>query len=254
MPYGGVSDPMEAKYVIRSIEKNCEVDYDIILGVNEKQDWFTGEQLVVERGPSVDYETYFDTLKKLLAFSQLHKEDFIYIYDDTALIKPLIDVWIFHNLALDCADKYALKEMKGSKHGNTIIKAFELLPKQKRWLFETHCPRMYNGELVCDLFEKFDILNQYPPPAFSTLYYNYFFEAPTKIIAKDNYIRCSLCMEDTDKTGSYLASSESEIIRYSSDKIILHWNPKMFNLHIGSKYILRDYLSKLFSEPSKFEK
>jgi hypothetical protein len=254
IPIGGPGNELELRYVLRSLETNITVPFDVTLGVNEKLDWFQGEQLLVERGPSIPLENYWDVWKKLNAYCSTHSGDFVLWYDDICLIKPMHDFTVFDNLALDRADKFARKEFEGYKHGNTILKAFELLPNKHYFCYETHCPRLMNCHLVLDLIEKFNIFEQDIPPAPSTLYYGYYYAHPFKILAENNDIRASFCMEDGDATGSYLATKEGDFAKYSADKVILHWNQKVFNLNIGGKYILRDYLNKLFPNKSHYER
>jgi hypothetical protein len=240
--------------MLRSLETNLKADFEITFMVNERLDWLNGEQVVITRGPSVDYETYTDTLKKYLAFAASHCGEFVIMYDDLVLLQPIENFDELKNVALDRMDKWAIKDARESKHGQTILKALSLLPHAKRWNYENHLPRVLDCELLTDLYDKFNILGCSPPPALSTLYYNYYHEAPNKVLAIENTLRSSFCFEDQDFTGSYFFTKESDLVKYSQGKTFLHYNDRAINYHRDGHYILREYLERLFEKPSKFEK
>jgi hypothetical protein len=254
VPIGGKTSWIEPKIMLRSLERNLLIPFECTFMVNEMQDWLEGEQVVVTRGPSIDYEVYIDTLKKYLTYATTHSGEFVIMYDDLVLLQPTDNFDMLKNVALDRADKWALKEAEGSKHGQTILKAFELLPNNKRWNYESHLPRIMDCSLLTDLYEKFNIMGQNIPPALSTLYYNYYFESPSLVLSMENHLRASFCFEDYDGTGSYMFTKEADLVKYSEGKMFLHYNDKAINYHRNGQYILRDFLTKLFPNKSKFEK
>jgi hypothetical protein len=259
-PVGGPGSDEELKYSLRALDKNLLMDYEVVIYSDHPIDWLQNVNFkLFDRYYPIQtdykiYENYWDSTFKLFNFVKENNcRAFLYHYDDCCLIQPADDISFFDKVVLDRIDKYARKEMEGSRHGRTILKAAELLPGKFVYNAETHCPRVFNGKLLLDLFNEFDYFSKDVPPAISTLYYNYYF-SDFKILAEHNDLRASFAFEDTDHTGSYFATKESDIVKYSEGKKILHWNNKMWNYHRNGQYILRDFLTKLFPDKSKFEK
>jgi hypothetical protein len=253
IPLGGRTSWIEPKIMLRSLEKNCLVPFECTFMVNAPLPWLEGEQIIVERGPSVDYENYRDTWAKYLTYAKTHSGEFMIMYDDLVLIQPTEDFSILNNVALDKLDKIAIEDAKGSKHGRTILRALELLPCNRLFNYESHLPKIINCELLVELCNKFNVMEGVPP-SLATLYFGYYYEHPDLVLAMENTLRASFCLEDNDHTGSYFFHNEADIERYSRGKMFLHYNDVAINFHRNGSYPLRNHLEQLFDKPSKFEK
>jgi hypothetical protein len=260
-PVGGPGSDEELKYSLRALDKNLLMDYEVVIYSDHTIDWLQHVTFkVFDRYYPVQtdykiYETYWDSTSKLFNFVKNNNcGNFLYHYDDCCLIKPTESISVFDMVVLDRIDKYAHKDMEGSRHGRTILKAVELLPNTVVLNAETHCPRVFHSELLLDVFTKFDYFSKNIPPAISTLYYNYYYAGEFKILAEHNDLRASFSFEDFDNTGSYMAFKESDIAKYSEGKRILHWNNKMWGYHRNGSYPLRNHLEKLFPNKSRYEK
>jgi hypothetical protein len=158
---------------------------------------------------------------------------------------------VFHNVALQ---EIHSDDHRRDRHGRTINKAFDLLKVNKIvYNAETHIPRLFDCNMMLELYKKFDILCLDTPPAIATLYYNYFYDAPNIVLTRNNKLRASFCFEEDD-AGCYLATNKGEIIDAVRDKYILHYNDKGLNFAPGGHQILKEYIEELFPDKCKYEK
>ena len=258
IPVGGKPAWEELRYCLRSIDKYIpyahvtiysDRDIDWLQNVDfKKMDRF----YPTNKSPK-DYENYWDSSNKILQYSKHNLGLFVYAYDDIVFLRSF-NPPLFDNVALQ--EIYITDKLDG-KHGHTIEKAINLLNPIGVPIFnyETHIPRIFGTRNMVNLFDTFDILKQDIPPAISTLYYNYYFDRPRKILAEHNDLRASFTFEEeNDQSGCYIACKEWEIEQYCKDKYILHYNDKGLNFAPGGVQILKEYIKKLFPNKCKYEK
>lgn len=256
IPYNSIGARWdELRYCLRSIDTHCP-DAHITIYSTDEIPWIQNVEFdVVPRyRKDVPQENFWDTIYKMNMYSQTHKGEFLYVYDDMVFLKPFT-YEDFYNIALQQIYPEDFK-MMGDRHGRTVVKALNLLDMVgvNMYNYETHCPRTFYCEGMYQLFDSFRLLVQETPAAFSTMYYNYYRESPNQILAIRNDIRASFCFEESPESGSYIASSKSEIKKYSKGKFIIHYNDKGLRFAPNGTQILKEYISEMFPNPSKYEK
>jgi hypothetical protein len=261
-PLGGKSawDDNEIRYSLRSLEANLDTDFRVTIYSDHIVDWLQNVnfQFIPRYFPggraSRDFENFFDTLNKILTFTEeVQSDQFVYMYDDCLLIRKVGDFDAVYNVALQEETAETLK-MRGDKHGQTIRAAIDIVkPYDKLWNYETHIPRVYGCYRLMDLFLLFDILRQPVPPALATMYFNFYHRAPYALM-KDTNLRASFCFEDDPDTGCYMASNRGQITQACENKMFLHYNDTGLRFSPNGVPILKEYIQDLFPNKSKFEK
>jgi hypothetical protein len=258
IPWGGHASWHELKYCLRSIEKHIP-NARVTIMSDEHIEWVKNVELVVmprfypNESEYRMFENYWCTLYKIYKYSESNTGKFLYVHDDMLFIKQ-VDPQIFHYVALENVEQRDLERRK-DRHGRTIKAAISLLQPVgvDLWNAECHLPRLFEANKAYQLFDIFYILKQPTPPDFSTLYYNYFYDKPDKVLSDGNDIRASFCMEESDDSGSYIVCKKAEIYDACSDKTILHYNDKGINFCPWGHYILREVIEELFPNPSMYE-
>lgn len=260
-PLGGVSawDDNELRYSLRSIETNLLSPYHVTIYSDHPLEWIQNttfrimERYLPEGKTDRNFENYFDTLNKIHTFAlNSNCPDFIYMYDDCCLIKPMGNLSLMENVALQ-EETTDLASMRKDKHGQTVLKALQMCGKSHAFNYETHLPRIYDRILLLRLFDTFDILSQDIPPALSTLYHNYYYDKPNLMLTSGAPFRATFAFEDDPQTGCYLASNIGEITDACRGKIFLHYSDAGLRFSPNGQPILKNYLTQLFPNKSKHE-
>jgi hypothetical protein len=258
IPYNSIGAKwQELKYCLRSIEKYIS-DAVISIYSDADIDWLQNVEIIkIDRFYPHDtepkkFENYWDTLNKLSQYSLTHTEKFLYVYDDQVFLKEF-DPEIFNNVALQKIEPGDAEQRK-DRHGRTINKAIELLDPVgvDVYSYETHLPRLFDPRRVRILMNTFNILQQDTPPAFSTLYYNYFYDEPNQILTEKNDLRVSFCFEE-DGSGCEIACNKAEIADACRDKYLLHYNDVGLRFSPWGHAILQEHIMELFPNKCKYE-
>jgi hypothetical protein len=257
-PLGGKAgwDDNELRYMLRSLEKNVDAEFDITVYSDHNVPWLRNVKFkIIDRPRDGNYENFWDTLNKIYSYSVAHRhskmDTFIYIYDDVVLLKKsrVGDLSELFNVALQ-EDIIDNQKRNKTKHGRTIKKALELT--NGKYNYETHMPRLYHANIVLEVFKLYNVFSCDIPPSFATLYYNHLDTAPT-LLKNTRNKRVSFCFEDEDSTGSVTAVNEGEIDIFCKNKMWLHYNDKGLNFAPNGQQILKNYIMKMLPNPSKFE-
>lgn len=177
-------DNNELKNSLRSIVENFQGDFRIWIYGNKKPAWLreNNAQLLfipVKRGPSIDYENFFDTLAKLRMACENKDipEDFIWMYDDQYFLKSFDKSFFDSHYALALMTDDYMEELKTLYPGHgkwwrTLNIAFKLL-KSKGFItynYETHMPRLFNKTKMLYILNNCEYDNI--PFAPATMYFN----------------------------------------------------------------------------------
>lgn len=158
----------ELRYCLRSLE-----GFDITI-IGDKLPEFLDIDFIQadrwfplrKRGASMSYENFFDTLNKLKILSQ-KEGSFIYIFDDTLLLRPVGDY--FEKNKVLC--KYKDFNFRG-RWGNTILETVKLTKLGNECkIYDHHLPLLFECENLRKMFEKYPFENLKVPYAPISLYY-----------------------------------------------------------------------------------
>jgi len=249
----------ELRYLLRSLEKNFQEDFKVVIYSDDKLDWiqnvdfsiverqYPDHALNIHKGTR-HYENYFSVLYKIYDFvnSDDCPEEFVYTYDDVLLVKKITSQGIINYPECKYDPKMEIVYRR-SKHGRTILKSFELTEGTHR--YEHHLPMVYNRDRLLEMFSTFKFWELDIPYALGTLYFNLYREDLTPLLIENNY---KAGFEGFD---GYIACYKSDDnIKYNvSDKTWvnyndtgLFWNPPQFPL--------QKWMKDSFPYKSKFEK
>lgn len=272
---GSEHDNFELRYMLRSLEVNFNLPFEIILSIEEQApvpDWLTNCKLLnrVRYYPQrLDqhfngyrkFENYFATLGALYDFvhSEVCPDEFIYAYDDQLLIQQISDTTSLFNVA-HCVDKkWHHREREGTRHGDTLNSAIELIRSIHHtdlvYNYETHLPRLYEKSKLIELFDRFNFKETDTPYALATVYWNYFYDRPTIILSEGNKIKAGFYFDD-DGVASFWNDSVKQIKEVCADKIWVNYNDKALNYFRPKDkiYPLRVFIETSFPNNSTYEK
>lgn len=266
-------DNGELKYLLRSLDKNLKIDFQVKLYARELPGWIDENkidyQIVKKFYPQKarkyhgkkDYENYFDVLKKLWLMSQdpWTGENFLYIYDDLLLIKAVTRISQLNK-------KVALMHYKENKVGydrrlgkwdKTVMRAFDLLGEIARPLYdyETHVPRYFNKDKLNWMFKRFPIEEEVIPYAPSTLYFNLFYDKPDdRLYRGSGSVKAGFYGDRTVNSAhlcSYPSRRMDQIESAVKGKMWVNYNNQGLK---PKKSALQDWIEKNFPKKSRFER
>lgn len=272
IPLGGHSawSNNELKYMLRSLEAKCSFEFEVHAYVNQAPEWLTNVKLIqVDRfypqrllykyDGEKPYENYFDTLNKLKSFCEANKgEKFIYIYDDVLLLEKIYCPSYIQNIANEPNSSKKYKVREKTKHGRTVNKSVDILNSlglNNILIYETHIPRVYNSDLMLEMFEKYDFTKMDIPYAPATLYFNLYDYESSELppLSEMNNIRAMFYFDDN--TGD--AGSVELIQKEIDGKMWMNYNNKGLNTrgYDGSgRCYLKQWIIDRFPNKSKYEK
>ena len=224
------SDNDELRYVLRSIEKYCNFDYDITI-IGDKPKWATN----INHIPYDDtqYKRYENLYNKInIAIN--HFDSFFWWHDDEFVLKPVsVD---------DLKEIHFLQDLKeitkfGDRWFQQELKSFrEDMEKRNMCAYNycTHIPFYFESDKMRDVLSFFGLNDKKEVVFIENYYYNY--DESHKNGSKVHPI----------KVGRYgdkkFEESEAEGKRY------LNFD------EAGIKSGIFDFVKKQFDQPSKFEK
>jgi hypothetical protein len=272
----GWGDNNELRYLLRSLEKNLKIPFRVLLYTRALPQWINQREIScrvvpkyypdsarkfnkVDQGGKKHYETYFDVLHKLEVMSRDENLSgtFLYCYDDILLVREIESLEeIDKRLALMHYDEgKSAYEMPVTKWGHTATRAFDLLKREDRplWDYETHLPRVLRKQMLQSMFEKFPVEKEKIPYAPSTLYFNLFYDGPDDKIYGQNKVKAGFYGSRSDELndyGDYQARDVEEIKKIVKTKTWVNYN----NGGIGRHTVLKEWIQRAFPNKSKFEK
>lgn len=261
---GSTWENNELRYTLRSLEKYCQFDFDVVLYTTKKIDWLSCRQVIVKRTYPKElfeffnyqkhYENYYDVINKLRTAMDdpLIPEEFVFIYDDMLLLGDL-----YLN---DLRTIYAGAEYKNNpklyddpktKWMRTINASLKALKSNGRplFLYETHLPRCFHKSKLKQMFNKFVPENNKIPYAISTLYYNMFYDKPDINYYEKNEVKAGFYGEVIKNTPDMFKSKSNQDINNAvKDKIWVNYNVA------GLSGTLKLWIEKSYDTKSKYEK
>lgn len=202
----------ELRYMLRSLDKHCKFDFDVVLYTTAKVEWFKGRQVIVPRvypkqvldhfAGKEHYENYYDVINKLRSIlsDDLIKEDFVFIYDDVLLLTPLKESDIKQTYALDHYNnmKSTYDSLNKNKWVSTTSKSLEICKDHSYalYVYETHLPRYYKKSQVKKMLDKHVPEIGFIPYSTATVYYNMYYSTPDIDLSKNNIKAAFYGMED----------------------------------------------------------
>ena len=259
-------DNFELKYFLRSLDAFLKVDFEVKLYTRRLPSWLKRDaakyEIVDKYYPdkalrvwdgTPHFESYFDTLHKLelMARDDDVTENFLYCYDDMALLRPVysfadIKLWYAQVRYLDKKKKY---DRRGSKWTQTVMTVKDLIGERFVYDYETHLPRYYNRERLLRMFSDYPVEDQITPYAPATMYGNLFCE-PDGIIDEDNPVKAGFYGDARPKVGgSFPSFSAREVEEACQGKLWMNYNNKGFR-----QGFIGPWLEQQFPNKSIFEK
>jgi hypothetical protein len=253
----------ELRYMVRSLEKYCQFDFDIVLFTTKKVDWIDCRQVIVKRtypeklfeffAQKRHYENYYDVINKLRAVINDDDipEEFFFMYDDMILLGDLYlnDLRIKYAGA-EYKDDPQLYDDPKTKWMWTVNASIQVLKAHNRPLFmyETHLPRCFHKSKLKQMFRQFSPEDNKIPFAISTLYYNMNYDKPDINYYKDNKVKAGFYGEVVENTPDMFDSrSNSNINAAVNGKVWANHNSK------GLTGTLKLWIEKFYDKKSKYE-
>lgn len=259
-------DNNELRYMLRSLNENLSIDYEVKLFAREVPPWIDTSQVryeIVKRYypekarkhfGKPHFENFYDVLNKLylMAHDESVSEKFVLMYDDILLIKPIN---LYEELDIKVAETHYLTNKKaydrqGLKWTQTVMKAWEYCKDRARprFSYETHLPRVFDKTLLRRVFELYPIEDQTVPYAPSTLYFNLFYNVPDIRLDKENNIKAGFYATRRDDPWAFSARTKEKIDSAVKNKTWVNYN------NMGLRHgCLSDWIKERFPNPSKFE-
>jgi len=258
---GSVWENNELRYMLRSLDANLKYTYDLILFTSRKVEWLNCKQKIIPRTYPKElldffkkkhYENYYDVYHKIKAMANDDdvSDNFIYMYDDLILLKPIIfkDLKKLYAAATFDDISLRLKNPKNNKWLNTIRQAADICGANNysSYIYETHLPRYYNKEKLNIMFNKHPIVKKYIPYAISTLYYNMYYDKPDAIYNEENNVKAGF-YGGTNPPDQYLSETEEQVKKAVYDKVWGNYNNQ------GLTGALKLWIEKQYPNKSKWE-
>jgi len=245
-------DNNEIKYSLRSLEKHCKFEFNVVVYYSGNTDMKPDLKNVIlkeiPRGEKNDYEDYYDVLTKLelVVKDPDVSDDFVWIYDDVILLKDISDIKTIS--AMFKITSQIKEDFEKSSWGRSMNIALALSYRNGNFGFcyETHLPRLYEKGRLKGMFELFPFRKYKIPYTPATLYYNFFKVHPDIIIEKTKY-RASFYGQNSTKYKSYKSDSTSVIIEAAKNATWLNYNDK------GLTEFLKNYIKNKFINKSRFD-
>ena len=233
----GQGNEKELKYAIRSFEKYCDFDFNIVL-VGDCPSWYKGDFIPTQAIRGMQFARCFDIANKLnhICNSPIITDDFIYSYDDIYLINKCTIDDFKKIVALGIANRHSVSKDGSENYKRLFAQTIKDLDKDELYIYETHLPRILNKEKLSLIYRAYNLRQR--PILFSTIYFNEFFDYPDEILMEKNTI----------KLGIYQQLPKSEIERQVKDYKFLNHTEKSYG--IG----MQNFLKEKYKNKSRFEK
>ena len=245
------NDFIELKYALRSIEKNLDADFRIVI-IGDLPDWINPENVYHishVRDDKAKFTNCYDVNNKMnkLLLSDEISDDFVITYDDVYFLKK--------TTIEDLKEFFVIKKGKDSTASSTwkglLNATFDHLKLKGLpvFNFETHLPRLINKTKMRKVYEMFRPIRH--RLLHFTLYFNTFMEdnIPVLISQEDGYERVVKAgfygVEDDFSINSN--KSQDELIKIIGGYLYLNHDDK------GLSENLKKVIKKLFNKKSKYE-
>ena len=245
IPYKKQGDGEELRFVLRSIEKNCKFDYEILL-VGDCPDWIEKE-MVTHINPHIpataEFPKAWNVIEKLKFVLENHNIDkLLLVYDDTIFLKgvdykDINKVIALAQLPTSAAELDGTSSEKWKEIMQNTIKALKR-NKLPMLNFETHLPRLFDAKKLSELLAHFGFKKR--PYMFSTLYFNWVKPNGKPVILAE-------LPDQKLKAGIYFDGDFEKYSPVLEDYTFLNWAEKQWSQE------LENVLFGLFPEPSVFE-
>jgi hypothetical protein len=261
----------ELRYMLRSIDKNFDFDYKIMIYSDGYLPWLKNVNIkIIDRyypkglaekkyNGKKHYENFFDTLNKLKLASQDSDidEDIIWIYDDVLLMKKQSENDIKTIYAGDVYSKRKeyWDDLNVNKWRTTVRTSIQIAKQYGEvYIYETHLPRYYKKSNLQIMFKQHNI-DMDIPYAPSTLYFNMFYEQPDYIYKnfnidnqQDNPIKAGFYGGKIAEVDYFPSRTEEQVNKYTQNKLWVNYNEAGMTEH------LKNWIQKQFPQKSNYEK
>lgn len=233
----GQGEDKELKYAIRSFEKHCKFDFDIVI-IGDKPSWYVGNHIYTEKIRGMQFARCFDIANKLnhICQSNLITNDFIYTYDDVYCINDCSIEDFKKIIALGYLDRTSRLKDGSVNYRRLMDETIRAVDQDEFYHYETHLPRILNKNKLEILIKAYKLNKR--PVLFSTLYFNEFYDKPDIILMDSNPV----------KAGIYTRLPYSEIVKRTKG---YKWMNNSENAYNDG---LQKFLKESFPNKSKFEK
>ena len=246
IPYNQTDNGEKLRLALRSIEKNCKFDYEVIL-VGDCPDWVNKETLV-HINPKIpaaaEYQKAWNGINKLkFLLENYEMSELLMTYDDIIFLKEVKYKDISKPIALAQLPD-SVRQLTGTssaKWREVLQYTIDALKRNNlpSLNFETHLPRLFNAEKLREMISLFGF--QKRPYLFPTLYFNW-------LNPKQKPVVLAEIPNQKIKAGIYYPSDFEKYLPVLEEYTYLNWSeefwaPKLENVLLG-----------LFPEQSKYEK
>jgi len=246
IPYKKQGEGEELKLALRSIAKNCNFEYEIII-VGDCPDWLNTDE-AIHFNPHIsaagEFPKAWNIIGKLKSLLEGHDMDkMVLTYDDVIFLNPVTYKNISKTIALAPLPATA-NELNGTASDvwkqimQNTIKALKRnnLPSLN---FETHLPRLFDAKKLSEMMSFFGF--QKRPYCFPTLYFNWLKSKETPIVLSE-------IPDQKIKAGIYFPGDFEKYVPVLKQYFYLNWSEQYWSPELEYE------LLKLFPEPSIFEK
>ena len=233
----------ELKYALRSIEKNCKFPHRVVI-VGECPDWVDNEKVLhvpIAIDPRDENPKAWNVIEKMKYIVKNIRDDisdtFIMTYDDIVFSREItMGVLVQPLAAAKMPDSFDFKTDASDAWKTVFINTMKALLRNKMpmYNYETHCPRVFDKQILADVFERFGFEKR--PYCFPSLYFNSY-EVQPMLLNEENYIKAAINSEES-----------FENLKDSVEKYYFtNWTEKMWTEKLEA------VLESIFPQPSKFE-
>jgi hypothetical protein len=252
----------ELRYMLRSLQTHCQFDFDVIVYCTKKLDWLNCKQVEVPRtypkevreyfNGAEHYENYYDVINKLRTV--IDDEDvgneFVFIYDDIILLEDyyLADVKKIYS-GNNYHNNRKFFDNPKNKWTRTIHAALTTCQAHgyPLYVYETHLPKYFMKNHLREMFSKHKPESNFIPYAISTVYFNMVYKEPTHNYMAKNTIKAGFYGGVMGNDG-FSSQSKGDIEEAVNGKLWMNYANR------GLTPPLKDWISRKFPVPSRFEK
>lgn len=233
----GQGEEKELKYAIRSFEKYCKFDFDIVI-VGDKPSWYVGSFIPTVAVRGMQFARCFDIANKLnhICHSPIITDEFIYTYDDVYLLNNCELKDFQQVIALFKADKTTQFRDGSVNYQRLFSQTVKELNQDEFYVYETHLPRTLKKDNLAVLYKAYNLKQR--PVLFSTLYFNEFHDEPDIVLMERNTVKC----------GIYDRLPYTAIVKRAQGFKFLNHSEKAYDSG------MQEFLRKTYPNKSRFEK
>ncbi len=233
----------ELRYSLRSLVKNLvNVPFKVWI-VGDTPDWVS-DQVNFIHVPYSGKTRCIDILHKHQAVIDHPDigEEYVWMNDDIYLVNPVQYADLCLNVAINNLAQSKGKFNSQTIWGRDVLHTLEVLKKHKlpTWNYAAHIPHRHEKSKVSYLIQQFNMMED--PLEMNILYYNYWF--------KDFYPYMDT-LELNNNQGFCINRPDPNTQNLENQ---LRVKKYMNNSEAGMSSVTKQYLSKLFPNPSIFEK